>query len=60
MLSGTLLLTAYCCLAGVAVGNLRCEYRENPLGIDERQPRLTWIIDSKCKRRLKSAAGSCV
>ncbi len=24
---------------------LRCEYRENPLGIDDPQPRLTWQLD---------------
>jgi len=28
----------------VALKNLRCEYRENPLGIDSLQPRLSWII----------------
>jgi alpha-L-rhamnosidase len=28
----------------VALENLRCEYRENPLGIDTLQPRLSWII----------------
>ncbi len=25
---------------------LRCEYRDNPLGIDEPQPRLTWRVES--------------
>ncbi|MCO5053696.1 MAG: glycoside hydrolase family 78 protein [Verrucomicrobiae bacterium] len=25
---------------------LRCEYRDNPLGIDETQPRLTWRVES--------------
>ena len=25
---------------------LRCEYRSNPLGIDEAQPRLTWRVES--------------
>jgi len=28
------------------VTNLRCEYRENPLGIDATRPRLRWVIDS--------------
>src|SRR5271163_2842329 len=32
--------------AGLRVGRLRCEYLENPLGIDVRQPRLNWILDS--------------
>ncbi|MBC7326691.1 hypothetical protein H5T87_01080 [bacterium] len=27
--------------------NLRCEYRENPLGIDESKPRLSWILQIK-------------
>lgn len=35
----------------VSAGNLkpvalRCEYRSNPLGIDEAQPRLTWRVES--------------
>ncbi|HOQ04635.1 MAG TPA: glycoside hydrolase family 78 protein [Anaerohalosphaeraceae bacterium] len=29
-----------------AVSYLRCEYLKNPLGIDERQPRLSWILFS--------------
>lgn len=33
-------------LAGVSVTNLRCEYRENPLGIDARRPRLGWQLVS--------------
>src|SRR5207302_1320981 len=28
---------------------LRCEYRENPLGIDCAQPRLSWWLDSDLK-----------
>lgn len=32
--------------AGLRVGQLRCEYLENPLGIDVTQPRLNWILDS--------------
>jgi alpha-L-rhamnosidase len=32
--------------AGVTVGTLRCEYLDDPLGIDVRQPRLSWILDS--------------
>jgi hypothetical protein len=27
-------------------GGLRCEYRENPLGIDSPQPRLSWVLES--------------
>jgi alpha-L-rhamnosidase len=31
---------------GLQVKQLRCEYLENPLGIDAAQPRLSWILDS--------------
>ena len=30
--------------ASVRPANLRCEYRSNPLGIDEREPRLSWLL----------------
>jgi alpha-L-rhamnosidase len=33
-------------LAAATVANLRCEYRENPQGIDAVQPRLSWILNS--------------
>ena len=32
--------------AGLTVGNLGCEHRENPLGVDVAQPRLSWILAS--------------
>jgi hypothetical protein len=32
--------------AGLTVGNLGCEHRENPLGVDVAQPRLNWILAS--------------
>ncbi len=32
--------------ANIFVSNLRCEYLVNPLGIDERSPRLSWMIES--------------
>lgn len=32
--------------AGLHVAQLRCEYLENPLGIDAHQPRLSWILES--------------
>lgn len=31
---------------GIAVNHLRCEYRIDPLGIDEAQPRLSWSLAS--------------
>jgi alpha-L-rhamnosidase len=30
----------------VAVGQLRCEYLKDPLGIDVLQPRLSWVLDA--------------
>lgn len=30
---------------GAVVGGLRCEYREDPLGVDADRPRLSWILD---------------
>jgi alpha-L-rhamnosidase len=32
--------------AGVTVNTLRCEYADNPLGIDSPQPRLSWGLES--------------
>jgi len=32
-----------CCLRPVG---LRCEYRENPVGIDEMSPRLSWRLEA--------------
>jgi alpha-L-rhamnosidase len=33
--------------AGTELTNLRCEYRENPMGIDAERPRLSWKIEDK-------------
>ena len=41
--------------ADLAPTALRCEYRINPLGIDEASPRLTWRVESK-KRGAKQSA----
>jgi len=48
-------------LAGIAVSasatpvHLRCEYRQNPLGIDAPEPHLSWQSDSS-ERNWKQAA----
>src|ERR1035437_1712111 len=34
------------CAASLMPVTMRCEYRFNPLGIDEAQPRLTWCVGS--------------
>ena len=39
-----LLLAPLSALHAAAVTKLRCEYRENPLGIDVEKPRLSWVI----------------
>lgn len=50
-LFAALLLAPLAALQATEVTNLRCEYRENPLGIDVEKPRLSWVIDD-----LKSAS----
>jgi alpha-L-rhamnosidase len=37
------------------VGDLRCEYRENPVGIDAARPRLSWVL-SASERNVKQTA----
>lgn len=39
-------LLALSCLAGPSLTNLRCEYLVNPLGMDQAEPRLSWVLDS--------------
>lgn len=34
---------------------LRCEYRVNPLGLDEAQPRLTWRVESSVRGAKQTA-----
>jgi alpha-L-rhamnosidase len=41
--------------ADIAVENLRCEYRENPLGIDIATPRLSWQLSSPVNGQRQSA-----
>ena len=36
---------------GVTVGSLRCEYLENPLGIDATAPRLSWKLEAGTEAR---------
>src|SRR5690348_13116395 len=47
VLAAALLICANSALAGnLAPVGLRCEYRVNPLGIDEATPRLSWRVES--------------
>ena len=41
--------------ASVVVTGLRCEFRANPLGIDDRQPRLSWILESNQRGQRQTA-----
>src|SRR5574341_1513120 len=38
---------------GPAPAKLRCEYRENPLGIDVVKPRLSWIMEDGRKPEVR-------
>lgn len=51
-----LLLTALTLNAGnLHPVALRCEYRVNPLGLDETQPRLTWRVESRERGQKQTA-----
>ncbi|MDQ6946671.1 MAG: glycoside hydrolase family 78 protein [Actinomycetota bacterium] len=41
-------------MAGILPTQLRCEYRVNPLGIDEKAPRLSWVLESKERAQTQS------
>lgn len=43
------------CLQAANVARLRCEYLENPIGIDATQPRLSWNMESDERGQLQSA-----
>ncbi|WPR70123.1 family 78 glycoside hydrolase catalytic domain [Flavobacterium sp. NG2] len=54
-----LLVSSSCCFANstVKVVDLRCEYRTNPLGIDNTLPRLSWkLLESQQLRGQKQTA----
>ncbi|MCU0788057.1 MAG: family 78 glycoside hydrolase catalytic domain [Verrucomicrobia bacterium] len=56
-MSAILLFSAIRCFAAVAPTDLRCEYRKDPLGIDNVRPRLSWkIVDSDHTRGQKQTA----
>jgi alpha-L-rhamnosidase len=42
-------------LASLSPDRLRCEYLENPLGIDTPQPRLSWVLESKQRAEKQTA-----
>jgi alpha-L-rhamnosidase len=42
-------------IAAATVSDLRCEYLENPLGIDTEQPRLSWVLHSSNRNQSQTA-----
>jgi alpha-L-rhamnosidase len=47
VLAAGLPLSAHASSSQLSVSRLRCEYLENPLGIDTLKPRLSWIVESR-------------
>src|SRR5689334_7654773 len=41
--------------SNLTASRLRCEYLTNPLGIDEKQPRLSWIVQSRERGQKQTA-----
>ena len=42
-------------MASFTLTHLRCEYRDNPLGIDETRPRLAWQMRTRRRGAHQSA-----
>ncbi len=49
------LLLAGTCLAESKIANLRCEYLNDPLGINAANPRLSWMIESDARGERQTA-----
>ena len=47
LILSALLLPPLAALHAADVATLRCEYRENPLGIDAEKPCLSWVIEER-------------
>src|SRR5262249_33183056 len=55
-LAVSLILSAPAYAAGsLKVSGLKCEYRTNPLGLDAKQPRLSWLLDSNKRGQRQTA-----
>jgi len=50
LLAAVLLLSCPPSVFAAQVANLRCEYREQPLGIDVAKPRLSWVIAERSQK----------
>jgi alpha-L-rhamnosidase len=53
--SASLLVFVASAEAKLTVKDLRCEYKVNPLGIDETKPRLMWALDSEQRNQNQTA-----
>ena len=53
--SAALIFTVTAVAAELKPVALRCEYRENPLGIDARTPRLSWQLQSSARGEMQTA-----
>ncbi len=42
-------------LSELRIVRLRCEYKANPVGIDIKQPRLSWEIESNLRETIQTA-----
>ncbi len=43
------------CFADIIPTSLKCEYRENPVGIDEPKPRFSWVLESNQRNQGQTA-----
>ena len=50
-----LVITGLNSFSGTSVSHLRCEYVVNPEGIDERTPRLSWVMESEARGQKQTA-----
>jgi alpha-L-rhamnosidase len=47
LLAGFAMLSCIPAAIAATLTNLRCEYRDNPLGIDALKPRLSWVMEER-------------
>jgi alpha-L-rhamnosidase len=55
LLLGISVLNAPAEASALRIGHLRCEYRENPLGIDTPKPRLSWWLETERRGERQTA-----
>src|ERR1019366_1617032 len=63
LICSALFLSAFCPVwaigsnadAVVRVGDLRCEYAANPLGVEAAHPRLSWVLTSSQRGEMQAA-----